>query len=38
MVGGIEVVEGHVECNVDGCPKRCSTGVGVTAGIGGLIE
>lgn len=22
---GNEVVGGHEECNVDGCPKRCST-------------
>ena len=28
-VGWGEVEEGHVGCNAEGCPNKCSTGVGV---------
>ena len=26
------VEEGHVGCNAEGCPNKCSTGVGVVPG------
>jgi len=36
---GNEVDGGHVECKFEGCPNKCSTGVGVVPeAVGGLIE
>ena len=33
VVDGNEVVEVHEGCNVDGCPNKCSTGVGAVPGM-----
>jgi len=36
---GNEVEEGQVRCKVEGCPDKCSTGVGVVPEVeGGVIE
>ena len=34
-VGWGEVEEGHVGCSAEGCPNKCSTGVGVVPDEGG---
>ena len=33
VVVGKDVVGGHVGCSEDGCPKRCSAGFEVAAGV-----
>ena len=38
-VGRNEVEEDHVGCNGEGCPNKCSTGVGVVPDMwGGFVE